>query len=106
MVYTQVLAELVMYLPCVVFTVFNLLTYHLNTGASIDAKDARGKTALFYALDEGSEKTAIYLMKNKCDVNVMDNGGHSALYEAIHSQFFHSTECLLLLESSGEHYYT
>ncbi|XP_071112230.1 ankyrin repeat and SOCS box protein 2-like [Haliotis cracherodii] len=73
---------------------------HLK-GASIDAKDARGKTALFYALDEGSEKTAIYLMKNKCDVNVMDNGGHSALYEAIHSQFFHSTECLLLLESSG-----
>ncbi|XP_067687665.1 ankyrin repeat and SOCS box protein 2-like [Haliotis asinina] len=73
---------------------------HLK-GASIDARDARGKTALFYALDEGSEKTAIYLMKNKCDVNVIDNGGHTALYEAIHSQFFHSTDCLLLLESSG-----
>ena len=53
----------------------------INAGADVNAKDNEGKTALMYA---GSASVDL-LIKNKANVNAKDNEGNTALLHAIRS---------------------
>ena len=55
----------------------------IYAGADINAVDCTGKTALLIGLQEGREDVCSFLMKNKCEVNLVDKLGQSTLYIAI-----------------------
>lgn len=54
------------------------------SGADLNGTDNTGKTALLTGLCEGNEKLCCLLIRNGCDVNIVDVHGQSALYLAVH----------------------
>lgn len=54
------------------------------SGADLDEIDDTGRSALLNGLLEGCDRISCYLLKSGCDVNIVDNDGHSALYLATH----------------------
>jgi len=55
------------------------------TGANVDELDCTGKTALLIGLQEGREKSCVYLIRHGCEVNIVDKLGQTALYLATHT---------------------
>lgn len=53
-------------------------------GADLNSTDNTGKTAILTGLCEGNEKLCCLLIRNGCDVNIVDSHGQSALYLAVH----------------------
>ncbi|MGY4511438.1 ankyrin repeat protein [Bradyrhizobium sp. USDA 3650] len=58
--------------------VANVLTYLLDTGAHIDDRDARGRTALMIAAEGGRGAIAALLLARGADPSLRDNGGKRA----------------------------
>lgn len=50
----------------------------LEAGANINARDAKGQNALFYAAKAGNIDTIYYLMDNNIDLYALDNNGEVA----------------------------
>ena len=50
----------------------------VRAGAELDAADRRGRTALHYALEYGSQDVARFLIKKGADYNIADNDGATA----------------------------
>jgi len=48
----------------------SMIEYFLGKGVDIDAKDAKGQTALFAACDQGSKEAALWLIEKGADVHV------------------------------------
>lgn len=62
----------------------NARTYSIIiSGADMEATDCTGKTALLIGLQEGRVEVCSYLMKSKCEVNLVDKLGQSSLYIAM-----------------------
>ena len=49
----------------------------------VNSQDTFGKTALHYAIETEASQIANFLIENKCDVNIGDNNGITALHTAI-----------------------
>jgi ankyrin repeat protein len=46
------------------------------SGADLNSTDNTGKTAILTGLCEGNEKLCCLLIRNGCDVNIVDSHGH------------------------------
>lgn len=55
----------------------------VKAGVPLEAKDKKGETALFYALDRNLVNIARFLIQNKSDVNVTNTNGRHAVQSAI-----------------------
>ena len=51
----------------------------------MDEQDSTGKTAILIALADGRDKCTEFIIRNGCDVNVVDKLGQSALFLALSS---------------------
>lgn len=49
----------------------------------VNSQDTFGKTALHYAIETEASHIANFLIENKCDLNIGDNNGTTALHTAI-----------------------
>ncbi|KAL5006047.1 hypothetical protein ScPMuIL_017205 [Solemya velum] len=72
-----------------------------KSGARLNECDKMSKSALLVSLLEGSVRCSEYLMRAKCNVNIVDREEHSALYYAIHSVRNPSLEIIKKLLKSG-----
>lgn len=55
----------------------------VTSGVNLEAKDKKGETALFYALDRNFANIARYLIQNKANVNVINIHGRHIIQPAI-----------------------
>lgn len=53
-------------------------------------------------LQEGAEKSCLYLVKAGSDVNLTDREGQSVLFYAVHSSYLHTLEVAKKLIKAGE----
>ncbi|XP_033728389.1 ankycorbin-like [Pecten maximus] len=72
-----------------------------KAGGHIDELDSTGKTAFMIAMADGRERTSEYLIKNGCDINIVDKLGQSALYLAFTSTQGMSTDNIRRLLKAG-----
>jgi ankyrin repeat protein/predicted Ser/Thr protein kinase len=76
------------------------LTMLLDKHPNIDAQDARGRTALYRAIEEGKEEAARLLLAHKADPNKKSNDGSTPLLASV---MYGRTQVLkTLLESGGD----
>jgi ankyrin repeat protein/serine/threonine protein kinase len=76
------------------------LTMLLDKHPNIDAQDARGRTALYRAIEEGKEEAARLLLAHKADPNKKANDGSTPLLASV---MYGRTQVLkTLLESGGD----
>lgn len=68
----------------------------------MDATECTGKTALLIGCRENNTTVCKYLISNGCDVNTVDQLGHSALYFAAHN----SNPSVTLCQKLFRHGYT
>lgn len=64
--------------------------------------DENGLSPLLLGLKEGSTRTVDYVIRNGCDVNVVDKDGHSALFEATFSPYISSLDPAKALLDHGK----
>ena len=53
-------------------------------------------------LQEGAEKSCLYLVKAGSDVNLTDHEGQSVLFYAVHSSYLHTLEVAKKLIKAGK----
>jgi len=70
----------------------------LEGGATLEARDHNGCTALMFAVANGDENVTMVLLKAQANVNVKDFEGHTPLDYALN---FHQTRIVKVLEGHG-----
>ncbi|KAL5231634.1 hypothetical protein ABZP36_030410 [Zizania latifolia] len=75
-------------MPCNLLTVAatgnsRFLEDVLKVGMDPDVGDSRGRTALHLAASKGYEDCVLVLLRNACNVNIKDEQGNTALWQAI-----------------------
>ena len=73
----------------------------LGAGASIDARNGVGETALLMAARAGNNEVVRLLVEYRADVNAADNLQHTALYYAGERGFSEIVELLLAAGAEG-----
>lgn len=55
----------------------------LQAGVELDAKDRKGRTALFYAMEKGNDKAMEFLLDSGASLEIRDKKGNTALLYAL-----------------------
>ena len=63
--------------------IVRILEFLLEQGASVDAVDINGRTALHYAASEGFQKCAVHLLESGASVNILDFQYEHPLHRAV-----------------------
>ena len=67
----------------------------IKEGANINAQNAQGQTALYWAADKGSEETVKFLVGHGANVNLADQDGQTPLDRAALRSFLDIGEFLV-----------
>ncbi len=83
----------------------NLVAFLLEHGAEINARNSRGMTPLYLAVnqspqDHGETNRVVLLITKGADVNIPDNRGHTPLSLAV---FLHEDELARIIRQHGGH---
>ncbi|HKE20779.1 MAG TPA: ankyrin repeat domain-containing protein [Bryobacteraceae bacterium] len=73
----------------------DLLRLALDKGADPNERDARGNTALFFAVETGDAETSRLLIERRADVNAADTFGYTPLIRALAANWVDTAELLL-----------
>lgn len=71
-------------------------------GSDLHRVDSLGKSALMIGLQEGAERSCLYLIKAGSDVNMTDHEGHSVLFYSVHSSYLHTLDVAKKLIKAGK----
>ena len=63
-----------------------IMKYLIDKGAKVDSKDYKGRTALFFAVENGSLENVAFLLDHEALVNEVDHIRNTALHVAAESQ--------------------
>lgn len=75
------------------------------TGSDLHRADNLGKSALMIGLQEGAERSCLYLIKAGSDVNITDHEGHSVLFYSVHSSYLHTLDVAKKLIKAGKFWF-
>ena len=78
-------------------TRLELVSFLVEEGADIHARDCYGRTPLHYAAGKGQADTVTYLLKRGANINSRDDAGYSALYDAL--QGGHAAAAKVLIDN-------
>ncbi|MEK6981608.1 MAG: ankyrin repeat domain-containing protein [Candidatus Micrarchaeota archaeon] len=67
----------------------------LESGAEVNAKDEKGKTALMHAAEKGNSEMVKLLLKHKASVVEIDDKGGNALWMAVRSNNLETAELII-----------
>ncbi|HVA65421.1 MAG TPA: ankyrin repeat domain-containing protein [Elusimicrobiota bacterium] len=67
----------------------------IKEGADINAQNAQGQTALYWAADKGSEETVKFLVGHGANLNLADQDGQTPLDRAALRSFLNIVEFLV-----------
>lgn len=73
----------------------------IKAGSDLHRVDSLGKSALMIGLQEGAERSCLYLIKAGSDVNMTDHEGHSVLFYSVHSSYLHTLDVAKKLIKAG-----
>jgi hypothetical protein len=90
------------YLPLYGFFDARVTEALLDSGANVDARDDKGRTALMLAAGFGYEDAVKLLVEHRADVNLSDNAGRTALMHAAAGKYVDAIPHLL--ESQADLY--